>query len=458
MSNSQRFDEHIKEQFLEYTPQVHPRIWDNIIKEREKRRPIIFWFNFFNSKTILLIAGLLIVSSAGTYFIFHTKPDINQNNSTARSIEKNEGPQIPLTPPFNNTIKKATKATIANLDKSNTAEIHTSNTFQSLKENAGESKMKVQSSDAEEDKAYQNTTKKSSNIESNNDHTIGDAHIIMNSDLLQESRLSKLYFIAEKSASEKQTLSLRQRLLSNINLPGCPLIEKDAAGNKRYFEIYAGPDIAFRSLSDTGNSAYLQKRRESTSFSSAYSAGLRYTQVFSNGMSIRTGVNYSQINEKFTYVKGNLIQITYIINANGDTTGTYITTGTRYKTTHNKFRTIDIPLVMGYEIGNGRIHANINAGVIVNAYSWQKGEILDTTLNPVNINTGKSNSPYQFKTNIGLGFLAGVSFYYKLNEKVHLLAEPYFRYNLTPMSNENLTFKQKYNTSGIRLGIRVDLH
>jgi hypothetical protein len=75
----------------------------------------------------------------------------------------------------------------------------------------------------------------------------------------------------------------------------------------------------------------------------------------------------------------------------------------------------------------------------------------------VNISTGKSNSPYQFKTNIGLGFLAGVSFYYKLNEKAHLLAEPYFRYNLTPMSKENLTFKQKYNTAGLRLGLRIDL-
>ena len=244
--------------------------------------------------------------------------------------------------------------------------------------------------------------------------------------------------------------------LPNIYLPGCPSIEKNAAGNKTYFEVNAGPDIALRTLSDTGNSAYLQKRKESTKFSSAYSAGIRYTKVFNNGMSLRTGLNYSQINEKFTFVQGNLVQVTYIINTAGDTTGSYITTGTRYKTTHNKFKTLDVPLLVGYEFGNGKIHANINAGTIVNIHSWQKGDVLDTSYNPISITTGKANSPYQFKTNAGMGFIGAVSVYYKLNERIHIMAEPYFRYNFTPMNKENITLKQKYHTAGLRLGVRLD--
>ena len=59
---------------------------------------------------------------------------------------------------------------------------------------------------------------------------------------------------------------MSKRFLPNVNLPGCPSIEENAAGNKNYIEIYAGPDYAFRSLSDTGNSTYLQKRKESTNF------------------------------------------------------------------------------------------------------------------------------------------------------------------------------------------------
>lgn len=174
-------------------------------------------------------------------------------------------------------------------------------------------------------------------------------------------------------------------------------------------------------------------------------------------MSVRGGLNYSQINEKFTFTQGNLVQITYIINANGDTIGSYTTTGTRYKTTINKYRSIDVPLVVGYEMGNGKFHANINAGMVVNIYSWQKGDVLDTAYQPVSITTGKNSSPYQFKTNAGVGFIGGVSVYYKLNDRIHLMAEPYFRYNFSPMNNENLTLKQKYQTAGLRVGIRFDL-
>ena len=174
-------------------------------------------------------------------------------------------------------------------------------------------------------------------------------------------------------------------------------------------------------------------------------------------MSVRGGINYSQINEKFKFTQGNLIQITYIINAAGDTIGSYTTTGTRYKTTVNRFRSIDIPVSVGYELGNGKLHANINVGVIVNVYSWQRGDVLDTAYQPVNITTGKNASPYGFKTNVGAGFIGAISVYYKLNDRLHLMAEPYFRYNLSQMNKENITLRQKYHTAGLRLGIRLDI-
>ena len=49
-----------------------------------------------------------------------------------------------------------------------------------------------------------------------------------------------------------------------------------------------------------------------------------------------------------------------------------------------------------------------------------------------------------------------VSVYYKVTERLHILAEPYFRYNFSPVSKEALTLKQKYSTLGLRLGIRLD--
>ena len=173
-------------------------------------------------------------------------------------------------------------------------------------------------------------------------------------------------------------------------------------------------------------------------------------------MSFRTGLNYSQVNEKFSYVNGNIIQTIYITDNNGDTTGSYMASSSRYKITYNKFRMLDIPLVVGYEMGNTRFHANINAGIIINVHSWQKGDVVDYDLNPVNINSSGKESPYQFKSNIGLGFLGAVSLYYKISDRMHILAEPYYRYNFTSASKAELTFKQKYNMAGLRLGLRFD--
>jgi hypothetical protein len=254
-------------------------------------------------------------------------------------------------------------------------------------------------------------------------------------------------------------------------LPDCPSVEDNAAGNKRYFDVYAGPDLGMRSFSgftsDTGSANYLRKRKETAKFSSAYSAGIRYTRVFNNGMSLRTGVNYSQINEKFKYINQNDIRYILVITPrqiiiNGTPTTVYDTlryteTGTRIRTTYNRYRSVDIPLQLGYEFGNGRLHTNISAGAIINVYSWQKGDVLDSAYQPVSITTGKGSSAYGFKTNIGVGFLGSASIYYKLNNRLHLLAEPYIRYNLKPMSRDNQTFTQKYNTAGLRLGVRWDL-
>lgn len=470
MNMNQHFDNHIKTQFEDYTPQVHPRIWENIMKEREKKRPAGFWWQLFNRRNILLLAGLFAATTGGTYLLVNKNENIaaQKNNSTIAATTNKTDAATNNTETVTSTGTTAENTTAAPVNNAaNNADYTASNNTGSTPNNG----------------SLKNSTAKQNNaaIRNTNNNAVNNRAVIQTTAAKQRIKIKNgvaffdddtddaiastatpyslpfLFYTAQKNSAAKATASLGKRNLANVVDPGCPSIEKNAAGNKTYVEIYGGPDYAFKNLSDTGNSVYLQKRKESTKFSSAFSVGMRYTKVFSNGVSIRTGINYSQINEKFIYSEGNIIQVVYIINANGDTIGSYTNTGSRYKTTHNKFRTIDVPLVLGYEMGNGKLHTNINAGVIVNAYSWQKGEVLDANLRPVNITTGKSTSPYQFKTNIGVGFIGSVSFYYKLNEKLHLLAEPYFRYNLTAASKEELTFKQKYNTAGLRLGLRLDL-
>lgn len=479
MSNSQQFDNYVKEQFNEYAPDVHPRIWENIAARSKKRRPAGFWYTLYSNKNILLLAVLLLAISTGTGWWYFTKnaslpstQPVRSENNNASVIRpaipgKEQSPDNsnsnsslqkgPLTTPngdpatdlFSNTGTAALKKTNGRLSGKAASNMAVySPSVQTEEENitTGDHSGSRKKQKSTRDLLRINSTAPGTEGEEEDEYAVGGS-------LLGRLTFDAEMITAKRKARNPLSLSLRQIAF----LPDCPSIEKNASGNKKYLEIYGGPDYAFRSLSDTGNSEYLKRRKESTKFSSAFSAGIRYTKVFNNSMSVRAGVNYSQINEKFTFAQGNIVQVTYIIGSNGDTLGSYITTGTRYKTTINKYRSIDIPLVMGYEMGNGRIHANINAGVIVNVYSWQKGDVLDTAYNPVSITTGKGSSPYQFKSNIGVGFIGGVSVYYKLTDRLHLMAEPYFRYNFSPMNKDNITLKQKYQTAGLRVGIRVDL-
>ena len=460
MSN---FDNYINKQFGNYSPDVPPHIWDKIMAERKSRRPKGFWFTLLNGRNLLIAAGLLVTIGTGAWFIYTNTikkekesgladADKKTPSTSSTNIVSNTSKDIsthPAEAPLNNDVtvtspvyNNGISSPLPYLPQNNRGN---ASLFSGVKNNS--SKVAAPENPVDANSLANFRVQQTDNPDYNPEEKPSTG--------LFRSMITE---IEKLSATKNNVENLRNRLIPNLTLPGCPSIEGDAAGNKRYVEVYGGPDIGLRSFTDTGNSAYLQQRRESTKFSSAFSAGIRYTKVFNNGMSLRTGVNYSQINEKFELKQGNVVQVTYIINAQGDTTGSYTVTGTRYKTTYNRYRTVDVPLVVGYELGNGKLHANLNAGAIINVYSWQRGDVLDATGNPVNITTGKnSSSPYGFKTNVGVGFTGAVSVYYKVTEKMHLMAEPYYRHNFSAMNKENLTLKQKYNTAGLKIGVRLDL-
>jgi opacity protein-like surface antigen len=501
MSEDKNFDDYIKQEFNNYSPDVAPHIWDKIVAERKKRRPVGFWFNVFSSTNLIWLVALILAGSVGTALIIsHSsiKASINEvvsnnnpaatNNTNVANINsspnkddnnigvnkevssssKSENKKPDLIQPSlqsnsnnNNNVKDVATTQNTSISKKNII-LNTDETFDAKSING---KISSNNINHKAGKINKQTTGLNNDINSVDNETSVLPGISAKS-FIGNNSVNKNYF-AEPLSDKVDKLSLngtiaqsslRQKNIPAINLPECPTMEKDAAGNKKYIEVYLAPDYAVRAITDTGNSVYLQQRKQTTSVTSAFSAGIRYTKVFNNAMSLRIGLNYSQINEKFYYVQGNIVQVTYTIDpVTGDTTGSYTVRGTRYKTTYNHYHSFDIPLTVGYELGNGRFHANINAGVIANIYSWQQGDELDTNLQPVSITTGKGSSLYMFRTNIGLGLTGGASVYYKLTDQIHLLAEPYIRYNFQPMSNDNLTLRQKYTTVGLRIGLRFDL-
>ncbi len=480
MSGMNNFDDFLKDSFSDYSPDVPPHIWENIAAGKKKKKPAGFWWN--ERKALLIAAALLLVGGA-SYFLFNQKNgthDIAHENNSSRQGTGNTVPAAVLQDeniasntnqqPIENkeeTINATnTTAPVENI----TSPVDKADKLDGVGKNYNVtppgSKNADVSVDTKQTQPVAVKGKRTGKLTANsyspgavtNDDVADDSNdgIATKKDEFAISLLTvnrDLMLLAKQAIPTKQIIQPITN--SNIKISeDCPGI---GAGNTSYFEAYISPDYAIKKYSDTGNSTLVSKRKESLRYHFSYSAGLRYTKVFANGMSIRAGVNYSQVNEKFSYLQDNVVQQVFVINPQGDTTDSYYVRGTRYRNSYNHYRTIDVPVTIGYEMGNGNFHANINAGAVINLYSWQAGETIDNNGAPVNITTGKSDNPYQYKTNVGIGFTAAASLYYKINGRFHVLAEPYLRYNFSPMNKEALSIQEKFTTIGLRLGIRMDL-
>lgn len=443
------FDSFVKERLGNVKPEVPARIWENIAAESGKKRPFIYgWFTGFN-----LVAALLILSAvSGTVYLVsnHNAKDkagtvaVHDQQSTVvpgnNDVNNNGSDQVvnPVTDEAN-TASNNNNTSSTDQDHTTQGNVHQpANTFYI----PGRSAVSIINPSGDNSFDESASSNQISGIAENN-RSFSFPYNRGGIDMLKSSRMT--------DPRMKMPFMLR-----NLSIP-CPEAEKNAAGNKKYIEVYGGPDYVFRSINDYDNGSYTQQRKQSTHMLISYSAGIRYTKVWGSGLSIRAGINYSRINEAFKQEKGHVIQNVYITNDSGDTTGTYSVSGTQYKQNTNKYTTIDVPVVAGYEIGNGRLHTNINAGIMVNLVSRQNAVVLDKGGNAVDISSGATPTVYQYKKNAGISLTGGVSVYYKLNEKLHLMAEPYFRYGLSPVTKNDLSLKQKYHTAGLRLGVRMDL-
>jgi Outer membrane protein beta-barrel domain len=233
------------------------------------------------------------------------------------------------------------------------------------------------------------------------------------------------------------------------------------------FEVFASPDYGFKSVSNVSASQqYLDKKDSTESMQIGYSAGFRIVKPLNNNWLLKTGLQYSQINQKFSYRNENEIKTTTVITTRsivrspGDTvivtdTSTLRQIGYSVKTIRNHYRSIDIPLTLGYQFGNEDLTIGINAGVVFNITSWYQGELLDTSLTSVPMSK-ISNSYY--RSNIGMGLYSSISVLKRINENTHLFFEPYFRYNLSNMTNTASPYNQRFQVGGLAIGLRFDLN
>lgn len=251
-------------------------------------------------------------------------------------------------------------------------------------------------------------------------------------------------------------------------LPGCAPLR--TGRNDLYLEVYAGPDYSIRNFSSAARpSNYVTQRMSVENNRMGYSVGVRISKTMGERTLMKTGVNYSQINEQMKLVTEKekrltqVITIRVVVRAPGDTlrvrdTSYFEQTGTNYRTTYNRFRFVDVPVLFSFEFGNqDRISFALNAGLVFNIVSFYKGEVLDTSFLPVPITTREGKGVNNWRSNIGYGFYAGLTIQKYMSPNLNAFAEPYIRYNVTPVSQNDSYIQQRYSVFGLQLGVRYNL-
>jgi hypothetical protein len=228
-------------------------------------------------------------------------------------------------------------------------------------------------------------------------------------------------------------------------------------------DAYVGPSFAFKELS-TNNPEfqhYLERRRDTERRDWAFNAGIRGTLMLEQHFMLRFGLHYDQMTEVFELIDPNSIivdvQYTTTFDANGNPISVADTTGVRYGEnyfkSYNRFGMLDIPLQLGVELRKGRMGFNINAGLSFNIWFWKQGAYLNPAGNPRYFTPGAKNTTEIFRTRTGLSAIGSVQWFYHLQPKLRIFAEPYFRQIVQPVNLKTHPVGQRYGVGGIRFGV-----
>jgi hypothetical protein len=180
--------------------------------------------------------------------------------------------------------------------------------------------------------------------------------------------------------------------------------------------------------------------------------------VLESGVAVRAGLNYLQNNEIFDYKKPGQVRIVTVTETVKQPNGTTLTTtrtekhhGTYQLKKYNRYRSIDLPIQLGYEFGRMPWSYSVNGGINFNLTSWRKAEILNPSLAPWDASPKDANV---FKSNVGASLYASFAAYYDWKDYTQLFVEPYIRHFLSPITTSDYLLEQRYTDVGLKFGIR----
>lgn len=454
------FDNYVKAQLHNHKTHVPEGLWDKIVIDKPTKKPLLFWWQ--NNKTYLLVAACLLLIGS-TYFIFKNKAE--SNFAPLNNVQTNLGPE-------NNNNHLSTTKTENTFDKN-----ATSNNYNALSTNTANNLLNIKNRGEFLGNDNVGAVKQSGNKTIANNNLINNPNfvaaqsavtLLQNDDVRSPTHFTKENTISLANLSKLEAKSPTSlQLLYNKKIFGldCP----NALPTNWYLEVYGSPDYTMKYVyANDVSDAYLQRMDSTTKMNGGFTFGLRVSRSINQHFLLKSGLQYTQRNEQFISKYDSVITTTSVVTVRTIVRGSGLSDtivrdtsslqqiGYRKRITNNQYKSIEVPLLLGYERGNDKWKVAINGGVIVNVSSWYSGETLDTSYQLVPLSAKNGNGFY--KSNLNLSLYAGVSIIRRINKNLEAFAEPYFRYGLSNSNTSAIGYSQRFNAAGLSFGLRVKLN
>jgi opacity protein-like surface antigen len=293
----------------------------------------------------------------------------------------------------------------------------------------------------------------------------------------QRETLPRPFNIEQQSSSADQKINPENSIVKDSTPPYLIVPEQKAAQHAKasneadektgilneenpfLLDIFFSPDKPFSKTSST-NQQYVQRKDSASSMKLSYTIGMRFGVLIGKHFSLKTGLQYSRINEAFNFTdKNSTREIPVVIsrsytNSTGSSvsyndTSTFVEAGSQTIANNNSYKSVDVPILVGYETNGDLLKLSFNTGVIINMSTHYSGKTLDASYHPIDVNAAN-----EYKRNTGASLYVGLGVATHLNKQTDLFTEPYIKYRLSNMTSNYQPYTQKINVGGLSLGLR----
>ena len=187
--------------------------------------------------------------------------------------------------------------------------------------------------------------------------------------------------------------------------------------------------------------------------------GLNLNYNLGRGFGISTGLDFLQINEEFIftdtdsnfkYIEGVTHYVSNVARETQEVIGQVKETSTEYvdHISYNKYRLIDVPLMLSYTLNSGKWMLRLNAGIYANLTLQAQGRVAVNEFQSRPIEKAE-----MLRKNVGISYGTKIEFQRKLGKHLSLNVAPTFRYNPNSFTYGEYGLEQKYSFLGLNAGL-----